>query len=70
MKTYQLYIKIDGRWEWLCTFDAGTHAEAFHRALHCLGEAHQNTPIRLEQDTETGYRKPCPGEEGEGKSVT
>jgi hypothetical protein len=60
MKTYQLYIKTEGRWEWLCTFDAGSHAEAFHRGLHCLGPAHQDKPIRLEQDDETGYRKPCP----------
>jgi len=63
MNTYQLYIKIDGGWEWLCTFDAASHAEAFHRGLHCLGEVHQDKPIRLEQDVETGYRKPCPGDE-------
>ena len=41
MKRYQLYVREvgeGGRWEWLCTVEAATHAEAFHRALLALGE--------------------------------
>lgn len=64
MNVYQLYIKTGEQWEWLCTIDAATHAEAFHRAVLCLGQAHYDKPIRLEQDLEGVYRKPCPPEAG------
>jgi hypothetical protein len=57
MNRYQLHVREDGRWEWLCTIEAATHAEAFHRAIQCLGDDHYNKPIRLEQDLEGAYFK-------------
>ena len=59
MKRYQLYVKIQNSWDWLCSIDSLTHAEAFHRTLTCLGDLHQDKPIRLEQDIEGAYYKPC-----------
>lgn len=60
MRAYQLHVKVEGAWEWVCTIDAPTHAEAFRQALICIGRANQERPIRLEQDTEGAFRKPCP----------
>ena len=59
MRIYQLHVKVDGAWSWVCTIDAGSHAEAFEAALRCLGSADGDRPIRLEQDIEGAYRKPC-----------
>ena len=59
MNQYQLHVRDGGRWMWLCTLEAASHAEAFHRALTCLGQAHYEKPVRLEQDLEGAYRKPC-----------
>lgn len=59
MRAYQLYVKVDRAWSWVCTLDAPTHAEAFRQALLCLrGDDHER-PIRLEQDIEGAFRKPC-----------
>ena len=60
LKSYQLHVREDGRWEWLCTVEADTHAEAFHSALLGMGGEHYRKPIRVEQDTDGAYRKPCP----------
>ncbi|HEY2587027.1 MAG TPA: hypothetical protein VGI81_14875 [Tepidisphaeraceae bacterium] len=59
MRAYQLHVKVDGGWSWICTIDAATHAEALHRALRCLSPGEIERPIRVEQDTEGVYRKPC-----------
>ena len=58
MRCYQLHVKIDGAWSWVCTIDASAHEEAYRIALRCLGPADQERPIRIEQDTEGAYRKP------------
>ena len=60
MNHYQLYFREGGRWEWLCTIEAANHVIAFHLTLVFLGERHRHKPIRLDQDLEGVYRKPCP----------
>jgi len=60
MNSYQLHIKVERAWVWICTIDAPTHAEAFRHVLICLRPDEHAHPIRLEQDTENAYRKPCP----------
>ncbi|HEY2588719.1 MAG TPA: hypothetical protein VGI81_23455 [Tepidisphaeraceae bacterium] len=60
MRAYQLHVKVEGAWAWVCTIDAPTHADAFRQALLCIGGDNQDRPIRLEQDTEGAFRKPCP----------
>jgi hypothetical protein len=59
IRVYQLYVRRDGAWSWVCTFDAPSHAEAFRRVLLCLRGDEFERPIRLEQDTEGTFRKPC-----------
>ena len=59
MNRYQLHVREEARWEWLCTVEADSHAEAFHRAILALGGEHYHKPIRPEQDTGGDYRKPC-----------
>ncbi|HEY2586960.1 MAG TPA: hypothetical protein VGI81_14540 [Tepidisphaeraceae bacterium] len=58
MRAYQLHVKVDGAWSWICTIDAPTHAEAFQRALLCLSPSELERPIRVEEDVEGAYRKP------------
>lgn len=60
MRTYQLYIRLENAWTWVCTIDAATHAEAFDMALPCLPSRDSDSPIRIEEDTEGAFRKPCP----------
>jgi hypothetical protein len=61
MKAYQLYVKIAGEWELVCTIDAETHPEAFRKAMLCLESQHYDRPIKLEQDEPGGEvaRKEC-----------
>lgn len=59
MRAYQLHVKVEGAWAWVCTIDAATHADAFRQALRCVGSNNQNRPIRFEEDTEGAFRKPC-----------
>ncbi len=47
-RTYQLYVKLDGRWTWLCDIEADSHAKAFQEAMLCLKPEHYDKPIRLE----------------------
>lgn len=58
-RTYQLYVRVDRAWSWICTFEAPTHAEAFRHVLACLRADERERPIRLEQDTEGTFCKPC-----------
>jgi hypothetical protein len=53
-KLYQLYVKITGKWEWVCTIEADSHAEAFRSAMQCLDPRLYDKPIRLEQDPAEG----------------
>ena len=46
---YQLYVQIDGRWQWICDLQASTHEMAFRKAMLCLKSEHYDKPIRLEQ---------------------
>lgn len=59
VRSYQLYIRVEGAWQWSCTLDAETHADAFRRVLLCLGRDDEHRPIRLEEDLDGSYRKPC-----------
>ena len=59
MRTYQLHVRVEGAWEWACTIDAETHADAFLRVLLCLGRDNEQRPICLEEDLDGSYRKPC-----------
>ncbi|HEY2586360.1 MAG TPA: hypothetical protein VGI81_11405 [Tepidisphaeraceae bacterium] len=59
MRTYQLYRRKENAWDWVGTLDAPTHADAFRAALLCLAPGDERRPIRIEQDTEGAYRKPC-----------
>jgi hypothetical protein len=57
--SYQLYLKTQGNsWDWIGTFDAATHADAFRMALLSLGPGDERRPIRVEQDIDGAYRKP------------
>jgi hypothetical protein len=47
-RTYQLYVKVAGRWTWLCDIQAATHADAFRDAMLCLKPEHYDKPIKLE----------------------
>ena len=58
MKRYQLYVKMHGRWEWLCAIEADSHAEALRRAVTCLEPVHYDKAIRLEQEDPPEERKP------------
>jgi hypothetical protein len=59
-RVYQLYVRADdGAWSWICTFGAPCHAEAFRQTLACLRGDEFERPIRLEQDTEGAFCKPC-----------
>jgi hypothetical protein len=49
MNTYQLYVKVDGRWVWLSDVKAQTHPEALRQAIGALKPEHYDKPIRLEQ---------------------
>ena len=61
METYQLHVRVEGAWAWVCTIDADTHADAFRFALLCLNrEGGSDRPIRFETDTDGAFRKPCP----------
>jgi hypothetical protein len=59
MRAYQLYLRVEGAWSWLCTLDAPTHADAFRQVLLCLRGDEPLRPIRVEEDTEGTFRKPC-----------
>ena len=57
--SYQLYLKTPGNsWDWIGTFDAATHADAFRTALLSLSPGDESRPIRVEQDIDGAYRKP------------
>lgn len=60
-KTYQLHVKLDGRWQWLCDIEAESHSDAFRQAVLCLKPEHYDKPIRLEQVMGAGERKPTRG---------
>ena len=51
---YRLYVKVDGRWEEVCSIEAESHAEALRQAIACLSPDHYDKPIRLEQQGEGG----------------
>jgi hypothetical protein len=61
MNAYQLHVKVEGEWEWICTVDAETHPEAFRKAMLCLESRHYDKQIKLEQEAPggEGKRKPC-----------
>ncbi len=48
-KHYQLYVQLEGRWEWICDIQASSHSVAFRKAMLCLKPEHYDKPIRLEQ---------------------
>jgi hypothetical protein len=47
--TYQLYVKVDRRWERISDITAKSHAEALRQAISRLKPEHYDKPIRLEQ---------------------
>jgi hypothetical protein len=49
-RRYQLYVKMDHRWQWCCEILAESHEDAFRKAVMCIGDDHLDKPIRLEQD--------------------
>lgn len=59
VRAYQLYVHVDRAWSWVCTFEAPTHADAFRQGLACLRGDEHDRPIRLEQDIEGTFCKPC-----------
>jgi hypothetical protein len=54
---YHLYVKVQGRWEWVRTIEAENHTEAFRRAMHNLEPEHYDKPIRLEQEETRAGKK-------------
>jgi hypothetical protein len=49
LNKYQLYVRVNGRWDWLCDIEAESHPAAFRKAMLCLTPEHYDKPIRLEQ---------------------
>src|SRR5947209_2204086 len=41
---YQVYIKTNGTWQWLCDIEAENHADAFRNALAALKPEHASLP--------------------------
>ena len=54
MNRYHLYVKLEGRWQWVRTIEAASHAEAFRSAMHMLDPEYYGKPIRLEQEETPG----------------
>jgi hypothetical protein len=49
MKTYQLYVKVNGKWQRVCEIRATNHPEALRQAIARLTPEHYDKPIKLEQ---------------------
>jgi hypothetical protein len=59
---YQLYVNVEGRWQWVCDIVAGDHAEAFRKAVSCMKPEHYDKRIRVEQQELPKDKKPSPYE--------
>jgi hypothetical protein len=46
---YNLYVSIDGRWEFVAEVRARSHSEAFRAAMLALRPEHYDKPVKLEQ---------------------
>jgi hypothetical protein len=47
---YHLYVKTDGKWEWVAGVEASDHRRAFQAAMLILRPQHYDKQIRLEQE--------------------
>ena len=54
MKTYVLYVKVDGQWQRAGAIHAKDHAAALRRAIAQLKPEHYDKPIRVEQEEGQG----------------
>jgi hypothetical protein len=50
MGTYNLYVKTNGHWQWVCSIVAENHPDAFRQAMTKLKPEHYSKQIRLEQE--------------------
>ena len=46
---YNLYVNVDGRWEWVAEVRAASHVLAFRQAMLALKPQHYDKQIKLEQ---------------------
>jgi hypothetical protein len=47
---YNLYVKVDGHWQWASRIEADSHPAALRQAISHLDPEHYAKPIRLECD--------------------
>jgi hypothetical protein len=57
---YNLYVSIDGRWEFAFEVRAKSHSEAFRQAMMALRPEHYDKPIKLEQAVAAAPQPPPP----------
>lgn len=55
---YHLYVKVEGKWQWVSTIEARDHRQAFSSAMLTLKPEHYDKPIRLEQEEAPGVDTP------------
>ena len=60
MAVYQLYVKINGVWQWAARIEADDHPAALRKAISSLKPEHFSLPIRLEQEEQAQPPKPRP----------
>lgn len=58
MARYNLFVKVQGAWERLCSIDATGHRDAFKQAAASLKPEHSAKPIKLEQEEEASAHTP------------
>jgi hypothetical protein len=46
---YQLYLKIEDVWQFVCEIEAANHSEAFGKAMMAMKPEHYCCQLRLEQ---------------------
>lgn len=49
LRTYQIYVKVDGRWVWQCDVEAESHVDGLRSVAAISDPAHEGKPIRVEQ---------------------
>ncbi len=50
MVRYNLYVKGNGHWDFVCEIEAADHSEALRSAMTKLKPEHYSKQIRLEQE--------------------
>jgi hypothetical protein len=49
LRTYQIYVKVDGRWVWQYDVEAESHVDGLRSVAAISDPAHESKPIRVEQ---------------------